>query len=112
MVVTCLQLVLESGARPSLRRGGGGSELRGGALDDRVKDDHFSGELYSIYLKSAVRMYRSGMKVGRLRCCRRVGDKRGWKSAKPASSNRGSVARLDSSNLAVFLMQPLRCERR
>lgn len=112
MVVTCLELVLESGARPSLRSGGGGSELRGGALDDRAKDDRLSGDLYSIYFKSLARIYSSGMKVGRLRCLgelviRGVGSR----LSQPAQ-NRGSVARLDSSNLAVFLMQPLRCERR
>ena len=73
-----------------------GLNYAGGALDDRVKDDLFSDHLYSINLKSVVRIYSSGNKVGRLRCCRRVGDKRGWTSAKPASSKPGlgSASRL------------------
>ena len=73
-----------------------GLNYAGGALDDRAKDDRFSDHFCSINLKSVVRMNSSGIKVGRLRCGRRVGDKRGWTSAKPASSKPGlgSASRL------------------
>ena len=64
VVVTCLELVIESGARPSLRRGGGGSELRGGALNDRVKYNRLLVTFYPRYIKGVVDMYRCGMKVG------------------------------------------------
>lgn len=92
----------------SLRRGGGGSELRGGALGDRVKDDRLSNEVSSGFLKKGVGMYRCGMKVGG---CDVVGELVvrgvGSRLSQPAQ-NRGSVARLDSTKLAAFLMQPLK----
>ena len=112
LLITCLDLVLESGARPSLRRGGGGSELRGGTLGDRVKYDRLLSAFYSRYVKGVVDMYRCGMKLGG---CDVVGELVirgvGSRLSQPAQ-NRGSVARLDSTKLAAFLMQPLKWERR
>lgn len=64
VVVTCLELLFESGAGPNLRRGGGGSELRCGALDDGAIDDRFSAGHQSIFFKSVVHIYSSGRKVG------------------------------------------------